>query len=111
MPDPDTISDPPVSGSPYIIICNGRIGLQLAQGTAEQILVASGCATALACYMGLRHKGAANLPADLQSISVAQHWLMDNLGAKKKDVDAKIAEMFEMFDALEQKYAEVGYGG
>lgn len=101
-------TDPPPSGSPYIIICNGRIGVKLAKSTDETIKAASQCANDLSLYMGMRYRQTFD-PADLGAISELQHWLMDNTEGKKAEIESTVAVMFDLFDALEQKYAGASY--
>lgn len=100
--------DPPVSGSPYIIICNGRIGVATASTDEERINAASQAAASLVSYLQTKYR--AFNPADCFKISQIQHALMDHVTSEDKlskdDVDLNIAALFVEFDALEDKYTQ-----
>lgn len=101
---------PPVSGSPYIIICSGRMDVAIANSFPAELAAASRCAKELCAYIGVRHKGAANLHSDMHPVSVLQHEMMDNMNTwGKRKVETKIAEMFNLLDELEHKYPEHAY--
>lgn len=96
----------PSSGASYVIICNGRIGILLSKSIEENILTISGCATDLCSYLGTRYRGALD-HADLTPLQTAQHFLMDQLEAKKvnqAECEERIGAMFEMMEILEEKY-------
>lgn len=101
------MSSPPASGSPYIIICNGRIGVALASSGFEMIRVASQTATNLVMYYRDRVSY-----TDTKRISDLQHEMMDVVGGTKlagtrasgfKNSSEMVDEMFALLDALEKK--------
>lgn len=99
MSEPD---DPPQSAAPYIIICSGRTQVLAAKDPVGQIVAVNQCAADLCSFLQSNYD---TNPADFQAISIKQHELMDGmLTLKRSEVDAKIAEMFVLFDELEDKY-------
>lgn len=96
----------PVSGSPYIIICNARINLALAQDNNERIQAVSAGAAALSAFMESHYKQFNK--ADLVSITTLQHELMDHVQGKvpltPEQVDAKIKGLIKEMYTLEKKY-------
>lgn len=99
---------PPVSGSSYIIICNGRIGVAAGKGLEAKICAASNCAAQLCSFIESSYEGVDK--ADFGPVSELQHYLMDNLKTiRPKECDEKIAGLFDLLDALEDKYSEHNY--
>lgn len=95
----------PISGSPYIIICNGRIGVQVANGLENKIVAVSGAAASLAKFMQ-SHFDEFQV-ADLQDISTLQHQLMDYVNGGQMthaQVKQKIQDLIDAMYALEHKY-------
>lgn len=93
------------SRAPYIIICNGRINLLEAKGSGGKIQAASGAASALVTYYGDQLSS-----EDTKPISDLQHEMMDNMGKwTKAEAKAKVAEMFALLDALEEKFEHHEY--
>lgn len=95
---------PPVSGSPYIIICSIRTELLAAKSATEKIVVVNRGAAQLCAFMEIKHDATA---ADFLDISNLQHELMDMLEHKRLDeskVDAKCKQMVKLFYQLERKY-------
>lgn len=98
----------PTSGSSYIIICNGRIGVAATKDINEKIAAASKCARDLACYLSLRYYRVGFDTADLIPLQLLQHKLMDHLigdeKLKDEDISVIIGSMFDEFEGLEEKY-------
>lgn len=98
---------PPVSGSPYIIICSSRTELLAAKSSAEKIVAVNRGAAQLCSFMETQYSAT---PTDFLEISNLQHELMDGLEIMDKDtVDAKCKEMVGLFYQLERKYDDSGY--
>lgn len=94
---------PPASTSTYIIICSIRTEILAAKDSTAKIVITNRGAAQLCSFIESNHD---INKADFHPISVLQHELMDGiLTLKKSEVDAKVAEMFELFDELEDKYA------
>lgn len=95
------------SGSSYIIICNGRIAVGLAQTAEDMIRAASECAAAVTAYLGGRYKSNFD-HADLHPVSAIQHPLMELIltGKCPSKTEAKdiCDDLFDALGALEQKY-------
>lgn len=98
--------DPPVSGSPYIIICATRINIVAAVGTADMIKAASDGAAQLVSFMQLYYKHFK--VEDCVPISTLQHelmdYLLDRVELSSEQVDEKIKVMVQEMYALEKKY-------
>lgn len=103
----------PVSGSSYIIICNGRIDLSQAKTPEAQIAAASRCAADTCAYIGTRYRASFN-HADLAPVTAIQHSLMDSLisGEKldKDETEQKCAALIDELTVLEHKYDSGGSG-
>lgn len=97
----------PVSGSSYIIICNGRIAMGLAQSPEDKVIAASACAAAVCAYIGARYRSTF-VHADLLPVTAIQHPLMDKVinGEKldKAETEAKCAALIDALVVLEHKY-------
>lgn len=95
---------PPASTATYIIICSRRTAVAAAKTVQEKIVNASMCAAELCSFIETQHDVQ---PADFAAVSALQHEMMDNLQVwKEKEAEAKIAEMFDLLDALEDKFSE-----
>ena len=93
---------PPVSDASYIIICSGRTDVLAAKDSVEKIVAANRCAANLCAFLQSNHEVTSG---DFADISAIQHELMDGmLTLKKNEVDAKVEQMFALFDELEDKY-------
>lgn len=93
---------PPMSGSPYIIICSIRTDLLAAKDATEKICVVNRGAGWLCVFMEIQHDAP---PSDFADISKLQHELMDGmLTLKKHEVDEKCEQMVKLFYRLERKY-------
>ena len=101
--DPD-----PVSGSPYIIICNGRTAVALAKNYDDKVVAASTCAATFAAFMGIVYGNAVDFATDLAPITTIQHELMNHaLGVhafSHDKLDAKFIALFDAMTALEREY-------
>lgn len=96
------MSDPPVSSSPYIIICSGRTEVLAAKDAVGKIVAANRCAKDLCSFIESTHTVA---PGDFESVSAKQHELMDGMGTmSKREVDEQVEAMFELLDELEDKF-------
>src|SRR5258706_4129310 len=99
MDDP---SDPPISGSSYIIICSGRTAVMAAKDPEAKITFVSLCAALLCSFLETKHAVA---PGDFKEVSDLQHEMMDNMYKWNKTQAAeKCAEMFRLLDELEEKF-------
>lgn len=91
------------SRAPYIIICNGRIGVASAYQRDEidlAIIHASETAATLIMFYQLDKR---KLPDEtVKAISDHQHWLMDHLTGEEAEIKTHIAAMFDLYDMLEQ---------
>lgn len=96
------------SGSPYIIICAGRIGVAVAKSADEKACAAGACASDFAHYMGLRYRQSIT-PDDLAEVSSLQHQLMEAVQGKAHDVDQLVSDLFDAMYAVEQKFTGVAY--
>lgn len=96
----------PDSGAPYIIICSSRIAVAIAKEPTEKLNAVSKGASELCSYYALRLRNTLD-PLKLKPISKLQHEIMDNLGMKKDEAEAKCLEMLGLMDALEH---ELGSG-
>lgn len=99
----------PVSSSPYVIICNARIGIAAAGGsTVETIQAASAGAAQLVSFMQSYYKHFK--PSDCVAISTLQHELMDylnyDLEFTREQINDKIKAMVKEMYELEKKYTE-----
>ena len=95
----------PVSGAPYIIICDTRIGIATATDEFEKIQAASRGAAQLTAFMQSYYKHF-DL-ADSVPISTIQHELMDHVlgnAPTTEPVEAKIKELIKEMYVLEDKY-------
>lgn len=93
---------PPLSTASYIIICSGRTDVLAAKDSVEKIVATNRCAAQLCSFIESNHE---ITEGDFSAISDLQHELMDGISSlKKQEVDTKVAEMFDLFDALEDKY-------
>lgn len=87
------------SRAPYIIICQGRIGVLNAKADGDRLQAASDSAAALVSYYGDKLTQAQTDP-----ISGLQHSMMDNFDSwTKSDVDTAVASMFALLDDLEDE--------
>lgn len=97
----------PVSGSPYIIICDSRIGIATAQDDAGKICAASRGAAQLVSFMQTYYKNFKD--SDCLNISALQHSLMDHVNGKipmtPEQVEAKIKAMVKEMYELEKRFA------
>lgn len=94
--------DPEPSLSPYIIICNGRIAAS--PNPNSKIIAASQAATNLVSYYGVT-LGKKLTGKDTEAISILQHEMMDNMDSwTPEEIDSKVVEMFDLLDALEDKF-------
>ena len=98
----------PDSGAPYIVICSGRIDVGLANNYDSKVSAAGLSAAAFSAFMAQAYPSD-ELTADLHSISVLQHKLMNHaIGVEKlthEQIDATITELFDAMSAIEQEYA------
>lgn len=88
------------SKAAYIIICSGRIDVEAATTSVLRLKAASDTARNLVVFYGDKVTEADTLP-----ISELQHEMMENMrkwGNAK--AHTKVAEMFELLDALEDKF-------
>lgn len=93
---------PPNSTAAYIIICSIRTEILAAKDSTAKIVTINRGAAQLCSFIESNRD--VN-PADFHPISVLQHELMDGmLMLKKHEVDSKVGRLFELFDALEDKY-------
>lgn len=92
-----------MSQANYIIICKGRINVLSTKDPVEQIRYASSCAADLVSHIEATHPE--GLPReDAKAISELQHYMMDHLHSmSKNEASAKVQQMFQLLDALEQK--------
>ena len=89
------------SKAAYIIICSGRIDVEVAANSKQKIKAASDAARNLVTFYGDQVTGAETAP-----ISDLQHEMMDNMNTwSKSQADAKVAEMFDLLDALEDAHS------
>lgn len=89
----------PTSGANYVIICSGRIAALSTLNPIQKIRAASDCAAQLTSHIEATHKGT---QPDVSAVSALQHEMMDNmLTMSDAEVDQKVAEMFDLLDALE----------
>lgn len=96
---------PPVSGSPYIIICSGKIHFAASKNVTEAIQALSNCAAQLTSHITLANKDEIQ-PSDTREISDLQHSLMVNMEIMGKDeVEVSAKEMFRLLYALEEKFS------
>lgn len=89
------------SRAPYIIICNGRIDVELAKSGFEAIQAASRTAERLVCYYGERLTN-----ADTKPISDLQHRMMQMVSGRAQHAIGStdmVDDMFALLDALEDK--------
>lgn len=97
----------PVSGSSYIIICNGRIAIALASDEARKICAASQSATQLVSFMQIHYTKFKD--SDCLNISALQHALMDHvtgvLPLGPAQVNEKIKAMVKEMYELEKRFA------
>lgn len=94
---------PPMSGSPYIIICSIRTELLAAKNAVEKIVVVNHGAGWLCSFMELAFEAK---PEDFAEISKLQHELMDGMMTLSKDeVDDLCKQMIKLFYILEKKYS------
>lgn len=97
----------PVSGSPYIIICDSRIGIATAQDEAGKIRAASHGAAMLVSFMQTYYKNFKD--SDCLNISALQHALMDHvtgvLPLGPAQVNGKIKAMVSEMYQLEKRFA------
>lgn len=97
-----------MSQANYIIICEWRTRADT-DDKETQIIAASSCAARLVSHIDVMHPGKLT-KAHTQPISDLQHYLMDNKRKlTKAQVKAKVAEMFEMLDALEKEFEPGGH--
>ena len=96
----------PVSGSPYIIICDSRIGVAVADDEFGKIRAVSDGAAMLTAFMQSHYKHFEL--ADCAPISIIQHELMDHVLDKipltPEQVEAKIKGLVKEMYVLEKKY-------
>lgn len=96
----------PVSGSPYIIICDSRIGIATAGDEAAKIQAASRGAAQLVSFMEAYYKHFDK--AHCAPISTIQHELMDHVNGKvpltPEQVEAKIKGLVKEMYVLEKLY-------
>lgn len=98
------MSSPPTSTAAYIIICSRRIDALMTDDPKEKIKAASDCAAQLVTYLAVR-LGYKLTGAHTKAISDLQHEMMERLNElKKEEADAKVAEMFDLCDALEKQF-------
>lgn len=97
----------PVSGSPYIIICQARINLALVTNEGDKIKAVSDSAAALASFMQSYYKNFKD--SDCLNISGLQHSLMDHVTGKvpmtPEQVEAKIKAMVKEMYELEKRFS------
>jgi hypothetical protein len=94
----------PTSGANYIIICEGRIEAMVATNSTQKIRAASSCAARLTSHIEATAKKKDDY--SFRGISALQHYMMDHLSTMSAaEVDAKVAEMFDLLDALEDQAA------
>lgn len=87
------------SRAPYIIICQGRIGVLNAKTDGDKLQAASDCAAALVSYYGEKLTLEQTEP-----ISDLQHSMMDNFDSwTKDDANLAVASMFVLLDDLEDE--------
>ena len=96
----------PVSGAPYIIICDSRIGVALGANEDAKIQAVSRGATMLVSFMESHYKHFDK--ADSTPISTIQHQLMDHVRGEvvltPEQVEAKIKGLVKEMYVLEKKY-------
>lgn len=96
----------PVSGAPYIIVCDSRIGIATASDENGKIQAASRGAAQLTSFMQGYYKNFKD--SDCVNISVIQHELMDHVLGKvpltSEQVTAKIKGLISEMYGLEKKY-------
>lgn len=97
----------PVSGAPYIIVCDSRIGIATATDEVGRIQAVSRGAAVLTSFMQSYYKSFKD--SDCLNLSTLQHSLMDHVNGKvplsPEQVEAKIKAMVkEMYD-LEKRFA------
>lgn len=97
----------PVSGSPYIIICQARINLALAKDDNERIQAVSNGAATLTAFMQIYYKHFKN--ADCLNLSTLQHTLMEHVQGKiplaPEQVAEKIKVMVREMYEMEKRFA------
>lgn len=92
----------PVSGSPYIIICDSRISIATAQDEAGKICAVSRGAAMLVSFMQTYYKQFKD--SDCLNTSALQHSLMDHVTGKvpmtpeqvTEKIKAVVKEMYEL---------------
>jgi hypothetical protein len=99
MPSPRTHN-----ASVYIILCGRRIGVAATNDPIEKIKEASSAAVEVVSQLEILHPK--EMTAELASpVSDLQHEMMDHLfQMSAAEVDEKVAEMFELLDALEDHF-------
>ena len=98
----------PVSGAPYIIICDSRIGIALANDEAGKIQAVSRGAAQLVSFMESHFKQFQLV--DCLPVSQLQHQLMDHVRGKvlltPEQVTEKIRALVKEMYTLEEKYTD-----
>lgn len=95
------------SGANYIIICSSRIAVSAATSPLQKIKAVSDGAAQLASHVEATYEGK---QPDLQAISDLQHYLMDHMHEMTpEESEAKVEEMVELMDALEDQLAGETY--
>lgn len=98
---------PPVSSSPYIIICSRRTQVKLAKDAGDIVMAASLAAAEVCSFMEMKFHVKAE---DMVDITKLQHDLMEGASAMKKaEAEAAAAEMFDLLTVLEHEFGEHDY--
>lgn len=99
---------PPISETPYIIICSGRTGVALATTYDEKVIAATTCSARFAAFMGIKYGESDDFTNDLRPITVIQHELMNHaIGQHKlshEELDQKFTDLFAAMTTLEGEY-------
>ncbi len=100
------MSQEPVSGSSYIIICSVETEVALADNRKKQVVAASKGAERLVGWMQAYYDHFDE--HDILPISLIQHQLMDwakgEIELSHDQVDQKVAALLQEFHELEDKY-------
>lgn len=100
------MSQEPVSGSSYIIICSIETDVALADSRKKQVIAVSKGAAALVGWMQSFYDHFNE--HDILPISLIQHQLMDwakgEIELSHDQVDQKVAALIHEFHELEDKY-------
>lgn len=99
---------PPVSESPYIIICSGRTEVALAKNYDDKVIAATQCSARFAAFMGIQYGKSDDFAEDLRPITTIQHQLMNHAigqhNLTHNELDTKFSDLWAAMTVMEGEY-------